>query len=330
MNMKKTTLRFLIPLAVTGGILYLFFRDISLSDIALNFRKIPAVLLIGFVMLSLAATLLRAIRYHILLSGKLRFWDMILITLVRNFSVDLLPARTAALLFYSYLTRKKGIALEEGASSFVVAVFYDGLALSFMLGGLLFFVSTSTSLAAVYLGLAVLLGLSVLVVFFSDVFLGWFLRLKPVRRFKKLHDFLLNVLNYLRDHKRYSERLKVFALSLLIRLFKYVFIYLLFEGVVGIGWSMKHFSLFCFGLAGAELSSLLPIQGLGGFGTWELAFAMVFQALALPAANIREAGFVIHITTQAWEYAIGLAAFLVMMAGKTPREKPEGNTGGTS
>ena len=156
------------------------------------------------------------------------------------------------------------------------------------------------------------------------------IRWSPVSRFKKIHDFLSNILHYLRAHKGFSERLKVFALSLLIRLSKYVFIYLLFEGVVGIGWSMKHFSLFCFGLAGAELSSLLPIQGLGGFGTWELAFALVFQALALPAANVREAGFVIHITTQVWEYAIGLAAFLVMMAGKNRREQPDGNSNGAS
>ena len=89
--------------------------------------------------MSILGTLLRAVKYRILVAGKISFSSMFLITLVRNFSVDLLPARTASLAFYSYLAKKEGISIEEGASSFVISMFYDSLALSVMLGSLVFF-----------------------------------------------------------------------------------------------------------------------------------------------------------------------------------------------
>jgi len=319
--MKKILTRFFIPLVITVAVIYFFFRDISLNDIKENFLKIPLILLLLFVFLSLLGTLLRAVKYHILLAKKIRFSDIFLITLVRNFAVDLLPARSAALIFYSYLTKKKGLSLEEGASSFVVSVFYDGLALSFMLGMLIFFLKTEMNRGTIYLGMFIIFSLSVGFIFFADKILGIILKIKPISRFGKLKNSLNKIVIYLSEHKKNSERLMVFGLSFLIRVIKYVFIYILFEGVVHLGWGIKSFSLFCFGLAGTELSALLPIQGLGGFGTWELAFALVFGALKIPAENLIEAGFVIHITTQVWEYLIGLAAFLFISVSSKNSQK---------
>jgi uncharacterized membrane protein YbhN (UPF0104 family) len=314
--MKKILVRFLLPLVITVLILFFFFRDISFMDIKENFLKIPLSTLLAFILLSMLGTLLRAIKYHILLSGKLAFSDIFLITLVRNFAVDLLPARSAALIFYTYLTKKKGLSLEEGASSFIVSVFYDGLALSFMLGGLVFFLKTGINKTAIYSGILLIFMVSVGMIFFSDKVIGFVLGFRITRRFKKIENPLKNIYTYLLNHKRNSERIIVFILSFFIRIIKYIFIYILFEGVVQIGWGTKIFSVFSFSLAITELSSLLPIQGLGGFGTWELAFAVsfgtMFNAYAISRSTIQSAGFIIHITTQVWEYFIGLLAFLYL------------------
>lgn len=318
---KKTLTNIVLPVLVTVGIIYIFFKDISLNDIKTGFLRIPLSYLLAFVILSMAATLLRALKYHILLSKKLKFFDVFLITLVRNFSVDLLPARTASLVFYSWLTKKKGIALEEGASSFVVSVFYDGFALSVMLGSLVFFLDTGMDRRAMYAGMGIIFVISVTAIFFAEPILRFILKFKPLHRFAKLTRFFQNVADYLSQHKSPGERLYVFFLSLVIRLLKYVFVYILFEGIVHLGFSLENFALFSFGLAGTELSALLPIQGLGGFGTWELAFAVIFKALAIPAANIKAAGFVIHITTQVWEYFIGLIAFGYLFVKKNERSE---------
>ncbi len=317
-DLKKVVTNFIIPVVITIAILYIFFRDISISDIKVNFLRIPLTYLGAFILLSLAATVLRALKYHILLSKKMNFRDIFLITLVRNFSVDLLPARTASLVFYSWLTKKKGIALEEGASSFVVSVFYDALALSFMLGGLIFFLETSVNPWAIYSGMALIFSLSVVMIFFADGIIRFILRQKiiKIRRFPKLEGILKNIDAYLDRHKKNSERLYIFFLSLLIRLIKYIFIYILFEGVVKIGGGVPTFATFSFMLAVTELSALIPVQGLGGFGTWELAFLFTFKLffpnLNLPDDIIKAAGFVIHITTQVWEYSIGLLALLYL------------------
>jgi uncharacterized membrane protein YbhN (UPF0104 family) len=307
-SFKKMLINLVIPVVVLIIILYFFFRDITFNDIMENFLRIPGGYLLAFVLLSLLGTFLRAWKYHILLAKKLGFNDIFLITLVRNFSVDLLPGRAAALIFYSWLTKKKGIALEEGASSFVVSVFYDGLALCFMLGGLFFFLKTGVNQWPIYIGMAVIFFISIVMIFFADHLFGFVLRTKMLKRFAKLEKVVKNIREYLIEHKKNSERLQVFLLSLATRIVKYLFVFILFEGVVHLGFGIKNFSLFSFGLAGTELSSLFPIQGPAGFGTWELAFTVIFKALEIPAANIKEAGFVIHITTQVWEYFIGLLA----------------------
>lgn len=322
LDLKKVLKNFIIPVVITIAILFIFFRDISLTDIKINFLKIPLTYLTIFILLSVLGTLLRALKYHVLLSKKLSFKDIFLITLVRNFSVDLLPARSAALLFYSWLTKKKGVSLEEGASSFIVSVFYDGLALSFMLGGLIFFLETGMKRTAIYIAMGLIFLISVIMIFFSEALIRFVLRHKIIKHFPKLEGVLGNINDYLSQHKKNSERLYVFFLSLLIRLIKYMFVFILFEGIVRIGVGLHSFAIFSFGLAGTELSSLLPIQGIGGFGTWELAFAFIFKALEIPAENLREAGFVIHITTQVWEYFIGLLAFLYLFIEKRgKREK---------
>jgi len=316
--------RFVIPTVVLGVIVAVFFRDVSLDDIRAGFARIPFTYLLAFVLLWLLGSVLRAWQYSVLLSGKLAGRDIFLITLVRNFSVDLLPGRAAALGFYSWLTRKKGIALEEGASSFVIGAFYDSIALALMLAGLLFFLETGLSRWPLAAAMVVILILSALVILYSHRFLGWWLRGKKQGRLAGLQGAAGRVRDYLLEHRDNRQRLKLIAISLAIRLCKYVYNFILFEGVLHLGVSLKNFSLFCFGLAATELSALLPLQGPAGFGTWELAFALVFSALQVPAANIKEAGIVIHVTSQAWEYAVGLLALACLAFAST------GKSGGAS
>jgi uncharacterized membrane protein YbhN (UPF0104 family) len=327
-TIKTILIKLVVPVAVLMVILLTFFKGISFHDIKENFLRIPFSYLLAFILLSLLGTYLRALKYHILLSRKLRFGDMFLITLVRNFSVDLLPGRAAALVFYSWLTKKRGIKLEEGASSFVVSIFYDALALACMLAALLFFLETPVNRRALIPVIVFIFAVSATAIFFAHHIFNFILRKKIISRFSRLETVVRNIRDYLEEHTSRPERLNVFLLSLASRAVKYLFVFILFEGVVRLGFGIGDFSRFSFGLAGTELSSLFPIQGPAGFGTWELAFALIFEALGIPAANIKEAGFVIHITTQAWEYFIGLLtlAYLFFFPPRG-RFSPEGHEG---
>ncbi len=327
--MKKSLISFVLPFFVTAIIAVIFFNDISLSDIFNNISRIPLSYFMLFVILTIIGTLLRAYRYYILLSGKVSFFDLVLITLVRNFSVDLLPARTASLAFYVILLKKRDVSTEEGSSSFVISVFYDGLALVLMLSGLLFFIDTDQLWVGIYISMGIIFLISVIAVFFSDRIIYFIINLKIVKKFEKLHKFLSDVFKYLELHKSRKERLILFGLSFLIRLIKYVFVFVLFSAIMEIVFNISIFSKFSFALAGTEMSSLLPIQGLGGFGTWELAFKLLFESLnvigentsRLSITSFAEAGIVIHIVTQVWEYSIGIIAFFIFTFKKGLQKK---------
>ncbi len=316
----------MIPAAVLAAIVAAFFRNVSARDIAASLLNIPRGYLLAFISISLLGTIMRTWQYHVLLAGKLKFGELFLITLVRNFSVDLLPGRTASLAFYSWLTKKRGIALEEGATSFVVSIFYDSIALTLMLGGLLLFFESGMSRWPFVAAMVALFAVSALVLFFSQPFFQFFLKKNKLRRRQPagIERTVRAISNYLLAHGKNSERLKLLAISFASRLCKYVQNFLLFEGVLHLGIGLKNFSLFSFGLAATEMSAMLPIHGPAGFGTWELAFAIVFSALRIPAANIKEAGFVIHITSQAWEYGIGLLALACLAIGG-PRKNRDAN-----
>jgi hypothetical protein len=285
---------------------------VSWLDVKNTFLTIPLSCFAAFIFLVLVGAWLRAYRYYLLLGKKVVLLDVFWVTLVRNFAVDLLPARSAALLFYSFLIHKQGVDYEEGASSFVVAVFYDVLALAVMLGGLGLFLTGGMPREILYWTLAILFLVSAAFIIYSDRLVALVLGFKFVKKVPRVEGVLVRVHHYLQAHRGTGERLKLFILSLLIRLGKYISLYLLFWGVVRVTVSPHTFAQFCFGMAGTEMSATLPIQGIGGFGTWELAFSLFFKTFKIPAGDPFLTALVIHVTTQVWEYTVGLAAFLFL------------------
>lgn len=310
---RNLVLRVLLPLAITILIAFFFFRHFSPRDIISALGRLPVTAMLAFIALSLVGTWLRAVKYRILIAAHLGMTDMLLITLVRNFAVDLLPARTASLAFYTALTRRRGLSLEEGGASFVISVFYDVLALSLMLGGLmLFFPPPGPVRGFIFTGMGTLFLLSLVFILIPAPCLRWMKRLPLLNRHARLERIIQTLSTYLDAHTGAMERLRLLALSLAIRLVKYVSVFILFCALVPVDRNLAGFSHFSLGLAGTELSALLPVQGAGGFGTWEMAFELVFRGLGSSQTDLRLTALVIHISTQAWEYAIGLLAFLAL------------------
>jgi glycosyltransferase 2 family protein len=311
--MKKKWPHLLAAALLSAAILVLFFRNTSLADVRRAFASVAPQSVLLFVLFSLTGTLFRVARYWILLEKRIGLPRLFLITLVQNFSVDLLPARSAALAFYSYFTKKEGVILEDGISSFVLAIFYDALALFFLLApAALFYSGGRDGFHPLFWGLGLILPISILFIFFSSALLRRLQETVRKTRWKKADSVLTSIGRYLSVHASHTERALLFGLSFMIKLVKYVSVYVLFVGLTGPAVSFHSFYLFCFGIAGAELSSLLPVQGLAGFGTWEAAFAFVATRLHLPTTDPFLIGLVIHLITQAWEYAIGVSAFLII------------------
>ena len=70
------------------------------------------------------------------------------------------------------------------------------------------------------------------------------------------------------------------------------------------------------GTLGAELSSVLPVHGVAGAGTYELAMSAVLLPLGLDVATILKAAVNLHL------YLLGASLLLALGALLLPRARP--------
>ena len=83
---------------------------------------------------------------------------------------------------------------------------------------------------------------------------------------------------------------------------------------LGIAWGTLGFLDSFLGIAGAEMSAMLPVSGLAAFGTWEAAWTLGFTRLGLTEQEAIVSGFATHILSQLHDYGLGIVALLVLMA----------------
>jgi uncharacterized membrane protein YbhN (UPF0104 family) len=83
---------------------------------------------------------------------------------------------------------------------------------------------------------------------------------------------------------------------------------------VPLGYSMAELGVLriFLGSVAAEVAASLPIHGLGGFGTYEAAWALTLEELGYPREHAVISGLLAHAITQAVEYVLGGAAIVWM------------------
>ncbi len=312
--------KYILPFLITALIFYVFLKRTSLESIREYKNLLRIDYLFIFISLSIAGTVLRTLRYRILLEKKIKVFDLFLITLVRNFSVDLLPARTASLLFYTYFTNREGVNIEEGGASFVVSMFYDLLSLSVLLSFALLYLSSYDNRGGLFWAVFFIFLLSLFFIIFSGKIINIISSIKFIDRFKKIKGILIELGIYFKKHNSFWERVELFLLSIFIRAFKYLSLFVLFVSLTGADFVLKKIAIFSFGISATELSSVLPVQGLAGFGTWELAFKYVFTLIGIKLKNPFLVGLIIHTITQVWEYSIGLIALIFLFLKRKVRK----------
>ena len=75
------------------------------------------------------------------------------------------------------------------------------------------------------------------------------------------------------------------------------------------------------GALGAELSAILPIQGVAGFGTYEAGAAAAMLPSAIPIEQGLRAAFALHIFVIASAVLAGAIAWL--FHGPSPSNRPD-------
>ena len=329
MTRRSGLTTFVLSLLLSVGLVAFLLSRIQLADLVQTFTRIYLPSLGLYALLSLLGSVLRAYRYRILLGPeRITAGGIFLVTLVRNLFVDLLPAKLGSLSYIYLLVRRFGLPLELGTSTFVLAAVFDALALSPLLLLAIFAVGlgqtllSTTQFAA--FALSFLLLLALLLAWLTSL-LRLALRVGSalVRALGVGHrwgiGYLVEKVRLTVDAVEAIERrgiyTAVFLLSFLLRLLKYGSLYFLLHALlVNQGFPLAALSFWkvLLGIAGAELSANLPIQGIAGLGTWETAFALAFRLMGYEERIAIVAGFGLHLVTQLFEYSLGGLAILLL------------------
>ncbi len=247
---------------------------------------------------------------------QVKFGRLFLITLVQNFAVDLLPARSAAIFFYSYFTSGEGLKVSWSLAGYGLTILFDALLMLIILAALFPFAGLLHIQAAGLFPFFILFFAFLLAFFiWTENLLSLFLRILQYLKIKKFGAFFEEIVSYLKKISL-ADKCNLLLLSLFIRILKYLGLFVLFSAFSGSGWSLGNFAVLTFAIAAAELSALLPVQGLAGFGTWEGAFKLAVTVMALPISDPFAIAFLLHLTTQLWEYSLGIFILTVLMLNR--------------
>ncbi len=325
--MKIRQLQFAIfSIIVSAGILIYLFSKVSLREVVEAIGRIPFDWIILFVFFSFTMSVFRTWRYKLLLGASGYHPSelaLFLINLVRNFFSDLLPARLGTLI-YVYLVRSRlNIPLGPAISSFAYSFLFDIIGLALILLPAVVVASFGLRSAIVLVAIGLLLaGVSIAILYLLPYMCGKMaqgihnISLVPFTIREKLNCFLTETEEHLRLSRSQGIYWKVLALSVAVRLCKYLSLYFLLVGlVIPLGYSLQDFPFVKVfpGMCGAELASSLPISGIAGFGVYEGAWACVFQLLGYPEKVAILTSLSHHLITQVYGYSLGGIALIVLL-----------------
>ena len=339
--MVKHLLRIGLSIGVSLAILALLLQLVT-SGLADEQR--PSVLsalqatslgLVGaYVVLSLFTLFVRAARYRLLISMSgeenvptLR--QMALVTGIRNMVVDMLPARLGELGYVGLLNRGYGVKLEHCVSSLTVSIAFDFIAVVViilmiiskqMLGGDLQGWVLGAMITAVALSVIALVGLFIITPWATR----WISATFPAKKHDSLWSKTLALMVSFNDSlvavRTAGKTWQVVLLSVVIRLLKYLGMYLLFLGVAAHSFPelaalpVEHA---VGALIGGEIGASMPIPTFMSFGAYEAGSTLVFQLLGVAdQAAALVTMLCVHIWSQVMDYLLGgilLAAFILIV-----------------
>ena len=326
---RNTIFYILISIVVSALLLWVLLARLETGDFNQTLSNIYYPALLVYMAIALLGAVLRSWRYKWLLQPEPITWrDIFLVTLIRNLFVDLLPSRVGSLSYIYLLNRRLRFSFESATSTFVVAFLFDFITLGpFLILSILAvgFRATSMPLTTFLLLSVFFFGLMVLILWkLVDIFAvaekfgrALFKALKWEE--KKWTGLILEKIQSTRKHLLRIQKRKIFFplffLSFVIRAAKYGALYALLYSLLRFhGITLRSLSVWktILGTTGAELTSVLPVKGIAGFGTWESAWTLTFQLMNVDSRLAILSGIGVHLLTNLFEYSLGILAILVL------------------
>lgn len=334
--MNSSWIRFVVSVAVSVLILWLLLRFIGSSSNPVSFKDLVRVLgdvsvstFAWFLAVHLLGVVLRTLRFRLLIRASQSeivpsFGPLCLVTLVRNMTVDMLPARLGELFYVGLLNRGLGVPPGPCFSSLALAIWFDLMVIVPLAMGLVLYPALDTGvhhhLFAVAVALILVCAAGFVILNWGlDAAAAWLARLPRggSRLLESVRNFVDQFAHSVKQSLSRDVILKTFLLTVGVRVCKYSSIVLLFGGIARAGFpdlAGADPGKVVIGLLASEAGASLPIPTFMGFGTYEAGGLAAFAMLGLPVAAAGLALFTIHIVTQTVDYVLGglaFAAFLI-------------------
>ena len=321
--MNSKTIAKISAVVITAVLLAILLSQIQIADIIVTLASIdPLYLVAGFILYT-CSYYFRALRFHILLNKEVRLRDLFNIVCVHNMVNNILPARTGELSYIYLLKKLHNKKTGEGIATLFVARVFDFISISllflvsaFMMHELPKMIIKSVWVIALFLGLIAIFLIALL--FFGKSFLNLVKTFFERFNWDKKHfaDYLLRkgeetVESF--EKIKISGKIIIIALilnSFGIWLFLYSLNYIL---VRAMDINLSYFEV-VFASTFAVFTTILPIQGIGGFGTLESGWTVGFIAVGVTKEVAISSGFGFHIIL--WLYFVILGCWGLFRMGR--------------
>ena len=274
-----------VAAGISLGFLYLFYKIVGFDKLIKFFTELSFINIIFAFFLYVLSYITRTIRWQITLSIK-GFWKLFKITSFNTVFNIFLPFRTGELSFF-YMLKKENIPVSESALSFFSVRAFDGIALItvFLVSYLIY---------SGYFLLSILV--FILMPFSFYVFKGILSFIKK----DKIKNFKENVLTI-------KNIFSLYLLSIFTFIFKFTGFYLVLPPSI----NLSYIEAFIASSAG-DLTTILPIHGLAGIGTYEGGYAGILILMGIDKESALIASVFVHIFILLGSALLGIFSFVFL------------------
>jgi uncharacterized protein (TIRG00374 family) len=313
------SLKILASIIITVILVTMLLSQIQIADVTTTLAGIdPLYLFVGFGLYVLSY-FFRALRFRILLNKKVGLKNLFTIVCVHNMMNNILPARTGELSYIYLLKKHHNKTAGEGIATLFVARVFDIISITLLFSVSALMIKDLPDMVAKVVFFIVFFLALVIVFLITLLYSGnSFLNLVGMffERFgledKRIVGYMLRkgseTVESFEMIKTNGRFIEMFTISIGIWLSLYLLNYTL---VIAMGINLNFFTI-VLASTFAVFTTVLPIQGVGGFGTIEGGWAIGFVAAGLTKEVAISSGFGVHIITIFYFIIIGLFGYSVI------------------
>ncbi len=333
--MKHPALTKAVAVVITIVLLAILLSQVSVADVVTTLTSINPLYLIAGFFLYACSYFFRALRFRILLNGELAMRDLVNVVCVHNMMNNLLPARTGELSYIYLLNKVHGRNTGEGIATLVIARVFDFITIAgiFLCAVVILQHLPDTAAKTVpYALIAVLLSIVLITILLKsdkrkilsiiENLLGRYkLDKNPVgsRILSKTHETADSFDALSNADMRFHLRVLTTTIGLWVSL--YTFYYCMALAMhMDIGYIPAVFAS-----SFAVFTTVLPIQGVGGFGTIEGGWAVGFILIGVPDAVAVASAFGFHLIMLIYTVFFGVGGYISLKHANS-KQSPEGTT----